>query len=74
MNEKLTLKLSLYKQVQKYIVGSSKLIVNMSFNKLNTILSNSEQLTDVYDGVTPSVDVIPGFEVLVKRQETMFLA
>jgi uncharacterized protein YjaG (DUF416 family) len=74
MNEKLTLKLGLYEQVQKYIVGNSKLNFNMPVKKLNGMLSNAEQFTNVYDGVTPSVDVIPSLEVLVKRQPTMFLA
>lgn len=74
MNEKLMLKLTLYEHVQKYIVENSKLIVKMTVNKLNGMLSNAEHFTNVYDGVTPSVDVMPSLEVLVKRQATMFLA
>ena len=74
MNEKLTLKLSLYEQVQKYIVGSSKLIFNMIVNKLNGMLSNSERFTNVIVGVTPSAVVVPDLDALVKRQSTMFLA
>jgi hypothetical protein len=74
MNEKLSLNLLLYEQVQKYIVGNSKLIAKLTVNKLNGMLSNSERFTNVIVGVTPSAVVVPDLDALVKRQPTMFLA